>query len=332
MCIRDRASIAADWASPPILRFIWISAPISPLADTALNLAFKYPYSVMTPFFNPPVSLLANESASLQCQNVQLTGIPQCIFVFARQILQDRTPFDTDSFARIDGISIIFDNVSGILANATSEQLYAICVQNGMQVRYADFRSGVGSVLKLQFDRDIPLSNGMSVGVGGTHQLSVTLNVNNINPNTIRYGIIIIAVYEGVLTIMDGSAVTQINLVSPMDVLQDSQASEMTSLDIAEQSAIGMYNGGSIASTASNYIKRGTKFYNAHKDTIHRILSGAKTAGLIAADVLPALLGAGLDYNQSKDMLVQYGFAKGNGLSGGGLSGCLLYTSPSPRD
>ncbi|HNU61857.1 MAG TPA: hypothetical protein PKL04_06635 [Methanofastidiosum sp.] len=320
------SNIVGTWLEPPTLRLQWLTSDFSSVASSLTSrLAYKYPFTNITPFTSPPVLVNAGSSVFISAPNIQLTGIPHCMYVYAREILQDRTPYDADSFARINSSQIIFDNQSGILANASAEHLYAISVQNGLKVRYNDWITGVGSVLKLQYDKDIPLAFGKAVGVPGTFQLNVSLNITNINPDPINYSLYVIVCYEGIATIMDGALVTNINLVSEADVIADSASADRQSLSIAERSNTEIMDGGSILSKTSNFIKRGNKFYKDHKETIHRILQVGKTIGLVAADVLPALLGAGMDYDQAKEALLKYGYShNGRGLTGGGLTGGKL--------
>lgn len=314
------ASISAAWNSPPVLRLIWMQSPASPM-DSGLGMLYKYPYTNITQYLSPPVTVAPGASVSISSNNIQLSGVPHCVIICVREQLQNRTPFDSDSFARIDGLEILFDNTSGILAGATPQQLYSICVNNGLKTRYTDFIDGCGSVLKLCFDRDIPISNGLSVGVPGTFQYAAQIRATNINSQAINYQVVTIVCYEGILSIMDGSALTQINLVTPQDVIAGSSISEMSDHEIGEYGSSGMYNGGSIIDTASNFVRRGKKFYTSNKGTIDNILHVGKEVGLKAIQLLPALLGAGLSLQESQDALA------GAGFSGGGLSGGRLITN-----
>ncbi len=316
------SDITGDWVNPPILRLIWISSANTAIANANMQMMYKYPYTNITPFLNPPTLLQPGETSTITTSSTQLVGIPHCVYILARERFVDRTPFDVDSFGRIDSVNIIFNNQSGIMANASPVQLHNICSQNGLKVRYSDFRSGVGSVIKLQFDKDIPLGDPtLAVGCAGTFQFNAQVVVTNINPNPINYNIITIFCYEGILSLAGGSCVTNINLVKADDVLHGAMASEQSAIDYSEEASYGMVNGGSLVTTASNFVRRGKKFYSENKNTIDSVLHVGKTLGMTALQLLPTLMGAGLSYEESRDVLA------GAGFSGGGLSGGRLITS-----
>lgn len=324
------ASISADWAAPPVVKAIWLTAPMSNMIGSGLSMAYKYPFTNITPFNSTPISLLPGETQTITSNNIQLTGIPECCYIYVRPPLSDRTPFDADSFARINSVNMIFNNISGILANATPSQLHSICSRNGLKQRFADWYGidddGVGSVLKLRFDSDIPLSEStLAVGSNGTFQLTVNLSCTNLLSTTSNFLLYILVCYEGIMTIVDGRSMTSINLVTPSEVVQGAAEASQSSIDYQEHAAIGMVNGGSIISTASNFINRGQKFYSAHKNTIDNVLHVGKELGLKAVELLPVLLGAGMGYEEAAVALQGAGFSAG-GLSGGSLSGGKLIT------
>jgi hypothetical protein len=324
------SGITAAWSNAPKMRIQWMTSDISGmLSDTNSQQAYKYPYVNPLVFTNTPVLIPSGDSAQLSSSNIQLSGIPQCAFIFVRQQNSDLTPFDCDSFAAIEAINIQFDNLTGILANASTYDLYKICVRNGLKQRYADWASirgdGVGSVLKVEFDRDIPLpSPSLAVGRSGTFQMQLTVTVRNDRPTDVNYVLYIVTMYEGILTVTSGTSMTNINLVTAQDVLQLSAESNSDNLEVAQaEASYSMIEGGSIISSAKNFIQRGQKFYNAHQNTIDNVLSVGKQLGLKAIELLPVLLGAGLSYDQASMAL------EGAGFSGGGFSGGRLITDPN---
>lgn len=323
------SSITAIWAVPPVLHVNWLSSVASSALSGAYQMAYKYPYSNIQSFASPPVAIASGATTKITTNNIQMTGIPQCVYVYARQQNIDRTPFDCDAFGVINNINIQFNNMPGILSSASSYDLYKICVRNGLKQRYSDWASigglgGVGSVLRLEFDRDISLAADLAVAISGTFQFVMTMDVRNPNPAAINYVVYVLPVYEGILTVMDGQATTQINMVSKEQVMQLAADSNASNQDVYINEAMqGVINGGSIVSQASNFIKKGQQFYANHKDTIHKVLSISKNIGLGAAEVLPVLLGLGLDYDSATEALIGHGF------SGGSITGGRLISEPS---
>lgn len=320
------SNISASWARSPILRANWLSSPASGALNMGTQLAYKYPYTNLQIFQNTPVNVPSGAQASLTYSNVQLTGIPACAYIFARQQVIDRTPFDADSFAAIEAVNIQFNNITGILSGASPYDLYKISVNNGLKQRFIDTfsdRDGiVGSVLKVEFDRDIPLDTGLSVGSMGTYQWSGRVDIRNPSSQAINYVLYLVVCYEGILTVVDGSCITQINLVQQNHLLEAGDDST-TNLDVALMDANkDLITGGSIITSAQKFINRGQKFYGAHKNTIDNVLSIGKQVGLKAIELLPVLLGAGLNYDEAMGAL------EGAGFSGGGFSGGRLITNP----
>lgn len=323
------SSISAQWASAPILRANWLTGDVSDAMNGITSLAYKYPYSNIQIFNNTPTTIAAGGTETLTYANTQLSGIPHCAYIFAREQISDLSPFKADSFGVINKINIQFNNTAGILAGASPYDLYKIAVRNGLKQRFSDWYStqsaGVGSVLKLQFDRDITLGDpALAVGVPGTFQWTGEVSITNPSSAPVTYILYLIVCYEGILTVMDGSCSTNINLVTKDEVVHMSADSDVNNAETAMlQAAEGIINGGSIITSAQNFISRGQKFYGAHKNTIDNVLRVGKEVGASALSLLPVLLGAGLDYNQATMAL------EGAGFSGGGYSGGRLITDNS---
>lgn len=177
------------------------------------------------------VGLITSGSTyTFNSNNIQLNSIPNLVYIFLRQKNADLTPESTISFPRIDSVSLNFNNKSGLLSGATTVDLYKLSAKNGLQMSYQEWYgitgtsnvavncTGPGSILCLRFGSDIGLSEGEAPGVKGTYQFQCTVNgtyTGSINKNFTLY---VVVVSEGVLTIGNNSASTQIGLVSPADI------------------------------------------------------------------------------------------------------------------
>jgi hypothetical protein len=80
---------------------------------------------------NTTGDVLANTSKEITSQALQLNQIPNKIYIVARKPMHTQTLYDSNSFFAIEKISINFNNVSGILANATVQDLYNMSATNG---------------------------------------------------------------------------------------------------------------------------------------------------------------------------------------------------------
>jgi hypothetical protein len=161
----------------------------------------KYPYYTVVRFPNADLTLAAGASQQVQYQNIQLNGIPNKIFLFAFRRPQDRSYLTSNSYASIEQCNIQFNNVTGILSSSTKEQLYSICVENGVQMTYNQWSKYVGSVLCLELGKDIPLSDSEAPGKRGTYQLQPTVTFKNNSSSSVVYTPYAVVVSEGIFHI-----------------------------------------------------------------------------------------------------------------------------------
>lgn len=321
---KELASVEfVGFAAAPILSLKWYELPIPPADSLALH--YKYPFVQSTPLItNVGIVPALAQNVQYTSASLQFQGIPSDVAIFVRRTLASRTSFTADSYASIRGVSITWNNMAGILSTASTTQLYELCTNKHIYIKYDDWRYHVGSVLKLAYDKDIPIPQlDLAVGCAGVRQFQVTVNFDNLENEDINYDIVVIPIYEGILTIHGGSSVTNINLVTTADLIS-AASKDISSSEIHEMSALkGALDGGSIFSQASKYVARGAKsvanFYSQNKDTIHKVIDLAKHTGQTAAQLMPLLmLAAGLHENDAMDMLEAAGFSAG-GFSGGKL-------------
>lgn len=309
----------------PYVTLKWIESPVpipDPLAQT-----FLYPYIQANPFFTNVAAVPALAvGRSITTANAQLSGIPSDIFIFLRPTLSERTSFTADYFASITAIEITFNGKAGILSGATTTQLYDICVKNGIKIRRSDFDFGCGSVLKLKFDSDIPISQmGLAVGSAGTYNFYAKITYNNNVNDVVNYVATIIPVYDGIFKIHGGVASTNVNMVTTGDIIN--AAENMSESDSMANASADMIDGGSIFSSASRYIKRAGRdasaFYGRNKNAIDNVLEIGKRLGAnVAVPALMTLAGLGYDYQSATDLM------EANGLSAGGYDGGRLIDEP----
>ena len=94
----------------------------------------------------------------------------------------------------ITSVSVNFDNISGLLASHTQEQLYGMSVQNGIDMDYNQWTGRasymttsaavgyvplVGGALVLRPGRDFALQTGQAAGLVGNFSLQLNVSVQN---------------------------------------------------------------------------------------------------------------------------------------------------------
>jgi len=185
---------------------------------------------------NPSVS-----GTPLSTTNLQLNMIPDKLIIFVRKALGDQTVNDTDSFLAIRGVSINFNNQSGILSSASVSDLYRYSVESGSNQSFSEFyglatvgssnsSTGVsyipttGSLLCLSFADHIQIADSYySCSSLGNFQLQINLNVvdqfagSNLGAN--GYEIVVVTVNSGLFCLERGTASSFQGVLTRSDVL-----------------------------------------------------------------------------------------------------------------
>jgi len=130
-----------------------------------------YPYYTINRFPTDSLAPIASGAAqTLDSANIQLQSIPKRMYILARRKNSNETFLTTDTFFAIEGISVNWNNNSGLLSSATQQDLYRVSVRNGCNYSWPQWagrtvdlgpgnpqRGLTGSVLCLEFGRDIGL-------------------------------------------------------------------------------------------------------------------------------------------------------------------------------
>ena len=220
---------------------------LTPHASDLLPSRNVCPYASYERFiYNQYDTLNFASSTTLQSPTLQLNSIPDRIFVVVRKRMTQQSYNDTDSFLAIDGISINFNNSSGIGSSYSQADLYKMSIRNGVNQTWQEFTGKAngemtaggalthipttGSVLCLAFGNDIQLSEDyLSQGSLGSYQLSIKVSITNQNieagtGNVNNYipELMIITQTSGVMVNEKGTCSTYLGLLTKSDVLEAS--------------------------------------------------------------------------------------------------------------
>jgi hypothetical protein len=101
----------------------------------------SYPYAQITNFVYSDGTTITPNTPKFQMTSVsvQLQSIPHLMYVNVRKLASTLTVNDPDSSIPITGINLTWTNQSGILSTLTQENLYAICLKNGLKQSWAMF-------------------------------------------------------------------------------------------------------------------------------------------------------------------------------------------------
>lgn len=272
---------------------------ITPKELQPLPSIIPYPYSDIQRYpTDAGATTLSNASVTLQSGNIVLNSIPRRIWVFARRRDQDQTYLTTDTFASMDSISINWNNQSGLLAQATAQDLYRISRENGCQMSWPEW-SGftqtmigsantyigtVGSVLCLEMGKDIGLDDLEAPGVLGNYNLLVRGTFTNPNQtSSVWYSLYVVVESEGTYNIVNGSSSFDLGVLSSQDVLNSKDSTKMSYSDLE---AMG---GGNFAEGLKKFAK---KAYAIGKE-IYKSPIAREAYKFAAPLVMKAISGAG---------------------------------------
>lgn len=158
----------------------------------------------------------AGAEQTYSVNNIQLDSVPKRIFIYLRESEDTKTFNNTDTYARIKRIRVTFGNQSGLLSDANENQLFNICSRNGLNSSWSDWTRHTGSVLCLDFAKNISLNYKTIVGKKGSYQIQYNITVQNLSNRDIKYDIHTLVVSEGYVNIVGQSMDVQSSL-GPID-------------------------------------------------------------------------------------------------------------------
>lgn len=201
--------------------FQYIQAPT--LYPLDLNSPRRYPYSELTAYTNTGLTLASGATASnFTVPYMQLSFIPNRIWIFARDRVGVRDASTPDTYASITRLGVQFGNSTTSLSNASQLELYMISLANGLNMQYSDFVKNVGSIICLAPGRDFALERPDVTAPGSLNQSNIqfTLDFKNTSLVSRTYDIIVIVENCGYMQIKSSVVETQLNVVRELDVVQ----------------------------------------------------------------------------------------------------------------
>lgn len=190
--------------------------------------------------------LQPNAIETVTCQNIQLNQIPDMFIICARKPMSQQTAKDSSTFLGIRKISVNFNNASGLLSSASTQDLWRISKANGSTQNWYEFYGyasvsddgilnpanipGViktsGSLLVLNPAKDLSLPAYLSNGSIGQYSFQINVDVVNTENNALAPEVVIIAVNSGVFSTIAGSSAIYTGLLTKQMVLDVQQSSE----------------------------------------------------------------------------------------------------------
>ena len=219
---------------------------LTPHASDLLPARNVVPYYELPRYITTCQAIAAGASVTITSQSLQLNMIPDKLLISVGKPISGRTPSDSDSWLTITGITINWNNTSGLLSSATPQDLWRMSTENGVNQTWAEFRGFAqgspyqdeaqglyqlqtcGSVLCLEFGKDIQLSEDYyAPGSLGNFQLQFNVTVKNMDPlnaiNAGDYQLLTVIQNSGIFSIERGVSSSYLGVLTKTDVLEASR-------------------------------------------------------------------------------------------------------------
>ena len=211
---------------------------------------------------------LVPTSTVFSSTNIQLNQVPDMLVICARKPMSSQTNRDSDCFFPITGISINWNNQSGLLANATQETLFRMSAKSTNQT-WQEFRGYAnkylppagasydtqlqnvltsGSLLALRFGQDIPIVEEFyAAGSLGSFNLQFNVTLQNYTLAAQDVELVLMCVNSGLFITSQGVSSTYTGILTKSDVLA---ASEMKPVSERHLRLVGGVESSAVTSVA----------------------------------------------------------------------------------
>lgn len=211
-----------------------------------------YSYYQVVPYSTDINELIApNAFKEIVSNSIELNSIPNRVYIFAKKKVGSiaspayaNLSEETDTFFRIEKISINYNTVDGILSSASEQDLYNISASNFLNNSWYEWHGVardlgsaneqkdpyglVGSVLCLRFAKDIGLSSDkLAPGQLFKTNFQIQVTVRNVNQaRSLIPTLWVVFVNEGTFSTLEMGTTTYSNIgvVSAQDVLNAEHA------------------------------------------------------------------------------------------------------------
>jgi hypothetical protein len=220
------------------------------------------------PHLNPAVG-----SGTIITSNLQINQVPDKFIITVRYPMTQQDWTMSNSFLTITGVSVNFNNQSGLLSSASAFDLWRMSVRNGNQQGWDEFSGqlfvntaqvsggnpsafpyggglgktipSIGSVLVINPAFDLSLPDYITCGSLGNYNIQFNITVTNQFNRAIQPEVCVIAVNSGIFVTQQGvSSVYQGLLTKEMVLATKSEyaAGAMTSSEITRKIGGSMLN------------------------------------------------------------------------------------------
>lgn len=196
-------------------------------------------------------TLSAGASTTVLSDSIRLSQIPRSLYLFVRHAESETNFQFPQSFLTIDNLQLNWSNQTSLFSGATKQDLYEMSVRNGLNVSYPEFSKYRGSVLCIDFGKDLGLLDSEAPGTQGSWTLSTQLTVRNTSGANFTGMFYMVVVKQGTVSISQNACRASTGNFSPQMVLM---AKEQPGMSYEDYRSL-----------------RGGSFWSSFKSTIGKI-------------------------------------------------------------
>jgi hypothetical protein len=217
------------------------------------------PYQEFTNYIKTGGALASGASTTLSSNNVQLSSIPDKVFIWVRPQQSDLSYSSPDSYGTITGVNVTFNNQTGVLSSASPYTLYNLTQEAGGKQTWLEW-SGVangldaagtaiknystaGGPLVLNFGEHINIPEDYySCGSIGQFNFQVQVQVTNTTGASIVTELSVMFMQAGVFVTNNGVSSKYLGILSKEQVLQASLQEPVGKAELARLVGGGFFS------------------------------------------------------------------------------------------
>lgn len=223
----------------PVFSFVQIKS-----RNESIPRVLAYPLVSQERYIFSLPAIAQNANYLFNVSSFNLTRVPQSMVLYARpsnNALLNSTSgvFIPDAFAKLDQLVVQYDGQT-LFGQSIQENLYTMSVHNGLADTFTQFAGlpvvksannqtymyPVGSVIKLEFGKDISLYPNTVIGSYNECAISLQVNVTNLSSYTTSMELYMVMLYSDVIELYDNNLAQISNIpVSHSDIV-NSKSSE----------------------------------------------------------------------------------------------------------
>lgn len=262
----------------------------------------KIPSQVVYPYSQPQlykkvytaIGIGANtNSSTLVGDNIRINQVPEKMYIILQKPVNEKTISDADFHLAVQNVNISWNNQTGILSGATTNQLHQLNKENGLDCDYNEYASDTGAnggvnrrfgvPLCLEFGKDIPLETGETIGMVGNYNLRVDVVAHNCSENVftnLEYSVLL--VMKGEVIIAPNEMRLSLGNVSVGDSM-NAEKEGLSYADVSKSGALGGLEGGGFLSGLKHLVKRGAGLGNKLAEACDKYAPMVKKASATAS-------------------------------------------------